>query len=654
MGDVRACGWWSGLKLWWVVLWCLGVAGCPGHDKRRLFFASCGVASECESNLCVSGVCSKSCVTSSECGKGVCLANACVPLGKVACSADNTCDDLLQGRPCQVGRCVSGSCSAEPAADGSACGVTTSCEAFACSAGSCASAAGSRNCDDANPCTTDTCVPGSGCSHQVAAGTPCDDGVACTASDTCTASGQCAGDLLRWAVSGGQGSSGAAIAAADGQVYLLAAHATDASGSVQLHSLAGNDGTTQWTKPVAQLPGSTPHALVTDGSYVVASWRDGQGTSATAQLGRWADNGTPDPPVQLASGVVIRGLALHEDTLWAVGDAPGLVGTKAHIERRNAETLAEAQQVSGLGVFVSEQLHAAVVAPGGLLLAVGQVQQTAASSGDGWLVRVDATGKLLGSDTFANPDGADTLYAIAPMELSGGADGFVAAGVRTTSAGERPWLLRLTASGALLWERTLTDLPPPARPMVVRSVVPLDGAMALLGHYSDAQSGQLALLTDAFGTLTAARTVGQGQLLSAVPWSSDRWLAAGVSANDATGRWQVHSGDQWLQTQCSARCLGTSPAECDDGQPCTTHICVEDACQLVTSPPGYPCGDGDACSTQPLCTSSGCGNPGTRTCTDNNPCTSDDCDPVSGCRYTTLDNTTPCEGGSCQDGVCTP
>ncbi len=53
------------------------------------------------------------------------------------------------------------------------------------------------DCDDGNPCTTDTCDAGISCSHD---GTgivgPCDDGVSCTILDSCLgdAAGTCAGD----------------------------------------------------------------------------------------------------------------------------------------------------------------------------------------------------------------------------------------------------------------------------------------------------------------------------------------------------------------------------------------------------------------------------------------------------------------------------
>jgi hypothetical protein len=53
---------------------------------------------------------------------------------------------------------------------------------------------GAVNCDDGNPCTTDTVVNGM-CVHTPDPGASCDDGIACTTNDVCTAQGSCAGTV---------------------------------------------------------------------------------------------------------------------------------------------------------------------------------------------------------------------------------------------------------------------------------------------------------------------------------------------------------------------------------------------------------------------------------------------------------------------------
>ncbi len=48
------------------------------------------------------------------------------------------------------------------------------------------------NCDDANGCTADSCVPAKGCAHKtVAGGTPCEDGSVCTMGDSCVGGASC-------------------------------------------------------------------------------------------------------------------------------------------------------------------------------------------------------------------------------------------------------------------------------------------------------------------------------------------------------------------------------------------------------------------------------------------------------------------------------
>lgn len=81
---------------------------------------------------------------------------------------------------------ASGAAPAKREADAGA-DMASDCEAGACGKGGCPS----PNCDDANVCTTDSCVPATGCSHVPAKG-PCDDGNPCTQEDTCAA-GVCGG-----------------------------------------------------------------------------------------------------------------------------------------------------------------------------------------------------------------------------------------------------------------------------------------------------------------------------------------------------------------------------------------------------------------------------------------------------------------------------
>ena len=113
----------------------------------------------------------------------VCDQGACV--GSVI-----NCDD---GNPCTTDSCdpVNG-CTFTPNTnacdDGDACTTDDVCSGGVCS--------GTMYvvCDDGNPCTNEYCDPQSGCQYYASAGgTPCNDGNPCTINDTCN-NGFCQGD----------------------------------------------------------------------------------------------------------------------------------------------------------------------------------------------------------------------------------------------------------------------------------------------------------------------------------------------------------------------------------------------------------------------------------------------------------------------------
>jgi hypothetical protein len=108
--------------------------------------------------------------------------------GRIGCSTDRDCDD---GNPCTSDICVPGvGCTLMPLS-GVACDDGNACSVFdTCWDGRCIGTA--RTCDDRNPCTSDTCVPGVGCTYRLLSGVACDDENACTVSDTCIM-GTCTG-----------------------------------------------------------------------------------------------------------------------------------------------------------------------------------------------------------------------------------------------------------------------------------------------------------------------------------------------------------------------------------------------------------------------------------------------------------------------------
>jgi len=94
-------------------------------------------------------------------------------------------------------------------------------------------------------------------------------------------------------------------------------------------------------------------------------------------------------------------------------------------------------------------------------------------------------------------------------------------------------------------------------------------------------------------------------------------------------------------------CIPGLPVQCDDGNLCTLDFCDPDDGKCRFEPNGLPCDDGSSCSTQDHCSNGTCtGFP--VDCTDLNPCTSDSCISGLGCLHE------PVDGAFCDDlDLCT-
>ena len=120
--------------------------------------------------------------TSSTCPADAVAANGVVCLASTGvCAPADTCDGLTTG------------CTAVYAPNTTACNDGNACTlGDTCSGtGSCLPGTGTLTCNDQNPCTTDTCVPATGCQYTNNSNA-CDDGNVCTTSDFCS-NGSCVG-----------------------------------------------------------------------------------------------------------------------------------------------------------------------------------------------------------------------------------------------------------------------------------------------------------------------------------------------------------------------------------------------------------------------------------------------------------------------------
>ncbi|MGB0716859.1 MAG: hypothetical protein ACPGXK_13335, partial [Phycisphaerae bacterium] len=104
-------------------------------------------------------------------------------------------------------------------------------------------------------------------------------------------------------------------------------------------------------------------------------------------------------------------------------------------------------------------------------------------------------------------------------------------------------------------------------------------------------------------------------------------------------------------------CQSGTAADCDDNNPCTTDSC-DPAIGCVNESNTIACDDENACTENDTCTNGTCvGEP--VDCDDENMCTDDSCDPALGCQYS--NNSMSCDDRNectmndvCSDGACQP
>ena len=183
----------------------------PGLDEVATRNAASNDTDSCQVDFSNAG---KQCITDVQCGSackqcvgGACQAKAqgtacadadpcngdeiCNGMGACVTSPIAACDDL---NPCTTDSCAPATgCAHENVAAGVSCSDGSVCNgAEVCDAAGACLPGTSLDCDDDDPCTTDTCDPAAGCDSELApAGTDCSDGDACNGAETCDAAGAC-------------------------------------------------------------------------------------------------------------------------------------------------------------------------------------------------------------------------------------------------------------------------------------------------------------------------------------------------------------------------------------------------------------------------------------------------------------------------------
>ena len=103
----------------------------------------------------------------------------------------------------------------------------------------------------------------------------------------------------------------------------------------------------------------------------------------------------------------------------------------------------------------------------------------------------------------------------------------------------------------------------------------------------------------------------------------------------------------------SGQCVEGQPLECTNNNPCTIDRC-DPASGCIHDPvlDGTPCSNGNPCDGEETCLRGNCAVGDPKDCDDHNLCTTDSCDPASGCVHEVLQDGTGCGGGPCGPGTC--
>ncbi len=101
----------------------------------------------------------------------------------------------------------------------------------------------------------------------------------------------------------------------------------------------------------------------------------------------------------------------------------------------------------------------------------------------------------------------------------------------------------------------------------------------------------------------------------------------------------------------------TDEGLCDDGIPCTKDSCTGDTCNHEQQD-NLPCDDGVVCTKTDVCLKGVCVGTSKIDCDDNDPCSADSCDALSGCKHlpasdaVCTDDGDICTADICKDGKC--
>lgn len=526
-----------------------------------------------------------------------CTADTCV---NGSCSHGKLNADwcLIQGACHSAGETINGGCatcnpllqqldwSAElpgsACTDGTVCTSGDKCQGTLCLPGTI------TTCDDANPCTVDTCDPLTGCTHQND-----EEGKVCPSTGVCQLPGFCASGTCQ---------------------------AVSKLWQVSMDAGLGDD-----DRFVAARPTSSGQVIVAG-----ETWSGGQRAG-------WALRLSPAGSVLESLPAPTGGSnAAWVDVAVAPDDTVGLLGW---VEAPGNPTATQLTLLGAGGVQLDIPVALAgqtpvrlVSASGGWLLLGGSAVTTLGPSGSSlWLATIPGNGVQL-REVVALPDGG---ALVAGAVVTGDAQ-----------VPEVPMVARLSAQGALVWQRTYAQSTPfgflAAAVVEGRLVLVASGGTSLWFVELDADGGlvrEAQFAAPISVGITAVTPVPDGSWRVTGQQGPDVWIGAysahgalewsrtwpeqsagpvailpdtGLLLASATSGAGPHDGvvlrtDPWGEPLCanSQLCANLTLLACVDVFSCTADVCGGGVC---SHPPldAAPCSDGNACTAADTCVGGVC------------------------------------------------
>jgi hypothetical protein len=452
------------------------------------------------------------------------------------------------------------------------------------------------DCDDLDPCTSDSCVEGDGCTYAFNTAS-CDAQSACTLLDQCL-NGECiiGPERLFAANFPNAGSQGRALVeSANGEFVIAGTQMIEGWPNARLLSL-NTVGAVQWDNVYTESFGAFEDVALVAGK-VTAGGRKGTTQASTIWMTQVDEKGGTIWSRIYSDGKgpdAINGMAsIDGDLLVVVGitHSSGTQDGESWVAEINGQgdIIWEKNLDDGPGL---DQFLAVAARPAGGVAIVGHTANGVGSKADARLVILNDLGEVLADHNYG---GALDEKAFAVHVLP---NNHVLMGGQPNS-----WLIQSDPLGRVLWERKYGSAVYDRLDAIARLN---NGQLLLGGAWQDNEKGARILITNSQGhphyEYSFASDSGR-QIRSVTVAANHDIVMAGI-ANE--GVFAARS-TYWGQSSCenAGKCALLTPTACSLENPCETAVC-NPALGCLDEANSLPCSVPDECSVQDFCEKKSC------------------------------------------------